>query len=126
MLTAVFSMRWVRGFEEQILAALKSADPDIHYEAVRAAGNWELDAAWSHVVGLVNDPHTPKRILLAAIGATGSIRPAEATEVLLDLGDSDDEDIAEAADEAMMMAEGASAYEEEDDEAEDEDGEWIN
>jgi hypothetical protein len=120
MLTAVFSMRWVRGFDSQILAALKSADPDIHYEAVNAAGNWELDAAWSHIVELVNDPHTPKRLLLAAIGAAGSIRPAEAPGILVDLANSDDEDIAEAADEAMMMAAGASAEED------DEKGEWIN
>jgi hypothetical protein len=40
MLTAVFSMRWVRGFDDQILAALKSADPEIHYEAVK--GCWQL------------------------------------------------------------------------------------
>jgi hypothetical protein len=127
MLTAVFAMRWVRGFDKQILEALKSANPDIHYEAVRAAGNWELDAAWPHIVALVKNPRTPKRLLLAAIGAVGSIRPAEAPEILLDLADSDDEDIAEAADEAMMMAEGPSAYEEEDDEEEeDEDSEWIN
>ena len=126
MLTAVFAMRWVRGFDSQILEALESANPDIHYEAVNAAGNWELDAAWDHIVELVNDPDTPKRLLLAAIGAAGSIRPAEAGIILVDLADSDDEDIAEAADEAMMMAEGASAYEEEDDEEEGEDGEWIN
>jgi hypothetical protein len=126
MLTAVFAMRWVRGFDKEILAALESADPDIHYEAVRAAGNWELDAAWSHVVELLNDPDTPKPLLLAAIGAVGCIRPAEAGMMLVDLADSDDEDIAEAAEEAMTMAEGASAYEEEDDEEEDEDGEWIN
>jgi hypothetical protein len=127
MLTAVFSMRWVRGFDKQILAALNSTNPDIHYEAVRAAGNWELDAAWPHVVELVNNPRTPKRLLLAAIGAAGSIRPAEAPGILLDLADSDDEDIAEAADEAMTMAEGASAYEEDDDdEEENEDGEWVN
>ena len=75
MLTAVFSMRWVRGFDDQILAALKSDDPEIHYEAVLAAGNWELDAAWSHMVALVNDARTPKPLLLAAIGAVGSIRP---------------------------------------------------
>src|SRR6202521_5674419 len=43
MLTAVFSMRRVRGFDDRILEALKSADPDIHYEAVVAAGNWALD-----------------------------------------------------------------------------------
>jgi len=120
MLTAVFSMRWVRGFEDQILLALKSADPEIHYEAVNAAGNWELDAAWSHIVELVNDAHTPKPLLLAAIGAVSSIRPAEAREVLVDLADSDDEEIAEAANEAMVEAEAASG--EEDDEEE----EWIN
>ena len=120
MLTAVFSMRWVRGFDDQILLALKSVDPEIHYEAVNAAGNWELDAAWSHIVELVNDAHTPKPLLLAAIGAVSSIRPAEAREILVDLADSDDEEIAEAANEAMVAAEAASG--EEDDEEE----EWIN
>jgi hypothetical protein len=120
MLTAVFSMRWVRGFDDQILLALKSVDPEIHYEAVNAAGNWELDAAWSHIVELVNDAHTPKPLLLAAIGAVSSIRPAEAREILVDLADSDDEEIAEAANEAMVEAEAASG--EEDDEEE----EWIN
>jgi len=120
MLTAVFSMRWVRGFDDQILLALKSVDPEIHYEAVNAAGNWELDAAWSHIVELVNDAHTPKPLLLAAIGAVSSIRPAEAREILVDLADSEDEEIAEAANEAMVEAEAASG--EEDDEEE----EWIN
>ena len=121
MLTAVFSMRWVRGFDDQILLALKSDDLEIHLEAVITAGNWELDAAWSHVVALVNDAHTPKPLLLAAIDAVGSIRPAEAGEILVDLADSDDEEIAEAAEEAMAEAEIASG--EEDDDEEDE---WIN
>src|ERR1035438_7783433 len=49
MVTAVFAMRYVRGFDDQILESLKSADEDIHYEAVVAAGNWSLDAAWPHV-----------------------------------------------------------------------------
>jgi hypothetical protein len=120
MLTAVFSMRWVRGFDDQILAALKSADPEIQYEAVKAAGNWELDTAWSHMVELVNDARTPKPLLLAAIGAVGSIRPGEARHILVDLADSEDEEIAEAADEAMMEAEVAS------DEEDDEGDEWIN
>jgi hypothetical protein len=120
MMTAVFSMRWVRGFDDQILVALKSADPEIQYEAVKAAGNWELDTAWSHMVELVNDARTPKPLLLAAIGAVGSIRPGEARNILVDLADSEDEEIAEAADEAMMEAEVAS------DEEDDEGDEWIN
>jgi hypothetical protein len=122
MLTAVFSMRWVHGFDDQILEALKTADPEIHYEAVNAAGNWGLDAAWSHIVALVNDPATPKRLLLAAVGAVASIRPQEAGKILVDLTDSDDEEIAEAADEAIAMAEGAS--DEADYEADA--SEWIN
>jgi hypothetical protein len=114
ILTAVFSMRWVRGFDYQILEALKSADPEIHYEAVEAAGNWGLTAAWSDIVLLVRDAATRKPLLLAAIGAVASIRPAEARSVLADLADSDDEEIAEAVDEAIGMAEAIS--DEEDDE----------
>jgi hypothetical protein len=105
MLTAVFAMQWVRGFEDEVLAQLESADEKIHFEAVVAAGNKELDAAWPHVAAIVKDARTPKDLLIAAIGAAGSIRPAEAGVLLVDLADSDDEDIAEAADEAMMMAE---------------------
>jgi hypothetical protein len=56
MLTAVFAMRWVSGFDDQILEALESADPDIHFEAVQAAGNWGVAAAWSHVTAIVQTP----------------------------------------------------------------------
>jgi len=124
MLTAVFSMRWVRGFGDQILEALKSADTEILCEAVQAAGNWELAAAWPDVVALVHDAGTPKPLLLAAIGAVGFIRPAEAGETLVDLADSDDEDIAEAAIEAISMAEATPDEDEEDDE--EMDGDWVN
>jgi HEAT repeat protein len=122
MLTAVFSMRWVHGFDDHILEALKTADPEIHYEAVNAAGNWELDAAWSHIVALVNDPATPKPLRLAAIGAVAGIHPQEAVEILVDLAASGDEEIAEAADEAIAMAEGASAEADYEEDA----SEWIN
>jgi hypothetical protein len=123
ILTAVFSMRWVGGFDSQILKALKSADAEIHYEAVAAAGNWELDAAWSHILALVNNAGTPKAFLLVAISAAASIRPQEAGKALIDLAASDDEEIAEAADEAIAMAEGdldKADYDEEDE------GGWIN
>jgi hypothetical protein len=122
MLTAVFSMRWVRGFDDQILEALKSPDPEIHFEAVNAAGAWALDGAWSHIVALVNDAATPHPLLLAAIGAVAEIRPAEARGILTDLADSDDEEIAEAADEAIGMAEATG---EESDDEEDAGG-WVN
>ena len=107
-LTADFSMRWVRGFDDQILEALGSGNQDIHYHAVCAIGNWEVDAAWSHVSKLLREPETDKPLLLAAIEAVASIRPQRTGVILADLIDSDDEDIVEAAYEAMAMAEGPS------------------
>jgi hypothetical protein len=65
ILTAVFSMRWVRGFDDQILEALNSGDAEIQCEAIQAAGNWGLAAAWSHILALVCDAATPKSLLLA-------------------------------------------------------------
>jgi len=126
MLTALFGMGWIRGFDDQILEALESADDAIHYEAVVAAGRQQLVAAWPHVVALVEDRSTPKPLLLAAIEAVGNIRPREAGTVLIELRDStDDEEIAEATDEAMMMAEAMTSEGDEDDDDEDT-GEWIN
>lgn len=113
-------MRWVRGFDDQILEALKSADPEIRYEAIQAAGNWGLAAAWSQIVALVQDASAPKPLRLAAIGAVANIRPAEARSILADLADSDDEEIAEAATEAIGMA----ASDEEDEE--DFESDWVN
>jgi HEAT repeat protein len=107
-LTAVFCMRFVRGFDEQILEALNSTNPDIHYQAVVAAGTWEVDAAWPHVAALVTSGETEKPLLIAAIDAVASIRPQEAPEILDDLADSDDEDIVAAVHEAMAIAEGLS------------------
>jgi hypothetical protein len=123
MLTAVFAMSRVPGFDDQILEALDSTDTEIHIEAVNAAGVRELNAAWSHVVGLVVSPSTPKLLLLAAIEAVGNIRPREAGEILADLANSRDEEIAEVASETISMAQAMSG---EADENVNEDGEWIN
>ncbi len=122
MLTAMFSMRWVRGFDEQILEGLDSAHPDIHYNAVKAAGNWGLDAAWAHTAALVKDSATPTPLLLAAIDAVASIRPPMASKILSKLANSEDEEIAEAAEEAISLAE-VMADEGDDEEATED---WIN
>jgi hypothetical protein len=122
--TAVFCMRFAKGFEAEILAALKSPDPKIHRNAVEAAGNWELDAAWPHISNLVTSKKTEKSLLLAAIGAASSIRPAE-TEIIEPLADSCDEDISEAAMEALAEAGLAMEWEsgnEEDEEDDEDDG----
>ena len=114
-LTAVFCMCYIRGFDAQILEALESENPDIHYHAVCAAGNWEVNAAWSHIKGLVTSEDTPKSLLLAAIGALACIRPQEAGDILVDLTTLDDEDIVDAAYEAIAMT-GVSLDEDYDDE----------
>jgi len=112
-------MRWVEGFDDQILESLKSNNENIQYEAVCAAGNWEVDAAWSHVAGLVKVKGTDKLLLLAAIDAVTAIRPHEARTVLMGLTSLEDEDIVKATYEAMAMAEVFSGDEFDD---EDDDG----
>jgi len=104
-LTAVFGMGYIRGFNTQIVGALESENEDIHYEAVCAAGNWEVDAAWSHIASLATTELTEKSLRLAAIEAVASIRPQEAAELLVELTQSDDQDIVDAAYEIMAMSE---------------------
>jgi len=104
-LTAVFCMRFVRGFDRQIIEALQSEDPKIHYQAVRAAGAWDLKSARVHVSRLIQSKDTDKPLLLAAIEAIASIHPQEAGAILSDRIDSRDEDIYEAVSEALSMAE---------------------
>ena len=113
-LTAVFCMRFVRGFNELIVEELDNKNPDIHLEAVLAAGSWGVEAAWPHMAALIHSRRTPKPLLLAAIGAVPSIRPQQAGEVLSRLIESDDEEIVEAVHEALAMAEEPSAEDEDD------------
>ena len=102
-LTAVFSMQYVRGFQKQILESLDSENPDIHYEAVCAAGNWALDAAWQHIIEILEAKGTEKYLLLAAIEAATQIRPRESADYTRFFIDSDDQDIVDAAFEVMGM-----------------------
>jgi len=129
-LTAVFSMRYVQGgFDEQILEALNSSDREIHLQAVYAAGAAGVDAAWEHVISLVTSAKTEKPLLIAAISAVVGIRAYEAPEVLDELAESEDEEIADAVEEALLLA-GAQDFDE--DAAIEEIGEeergtkWIN
>jgi len=115
-LTAVFCMRLIRGFDKQILESLKSQNPNLHYHAVCAAGNWEIDAAWPHIAALVASEETEKELRLAAIEAAAFILPHKASEIFGPLLDSDDEDIVDAAYEALAMAGGLPEDEEDDDE----------
>lgn len=103
-LTAVFCMRFVRGFEAQIEEALDSPDPEILLEAVHAAGTWELSGAWPQVRDLARSDETELELRCAAILAIATLRPEEALEVLGDLLDHEDPEVADAANEALVHA----------------------
>jgi hypothetical protein len=113
-LTAVFGMRFVPGFEDQILEALSSPNQDVFYQAVCAAGNWGIDAAWPHIETILRADSVDKPLLIAAIEAAVSVRPQAAVGLLTELTDSEDEDIADAAFEALAMAEDPLAFDDED------------
>jgi hypothetical protein len=123
-LTAVFAMRWVRGFDDLILQALQSTDPEIHIEAVQAAGDREVKAAEIHLLGLIRDAATAKPLLLAAIEAVAGVAPADAATILSDLLDSDDEEIADAAEEAIDSAKVREMAQ--DDDADENGAAWVN
>jgi hypothetical protein len=119
-------MRFVRGFDAQILEALGGKNLDVRYEAILAAGNWALAAAWPQVAALVTSSTTEKPMLLAAIDAAASIRPHEAATILDALADSDDEDIVAAVHEAMAMAQGTSDEDRDEDDDLDDDDEFLH
>lgn len=117
-LTAVFCMRFIRGFDRQILEALESGNPDIKYEAVLAAGNWGIKEAWPHVADLLDSKDGDESLLLAAIEAAAGFDLHEAVEPLEKLLDSDDDDIIDAVHEALAML-GAGLFEDEFEEGDD-------
>ncbi len=125
--TAVFCMAYVAGFEDEILESLESADPEIRLMAVDAAGNWGIDEAWPLVAPLLSSARGDKDLLISAIEAVSSIRPEEALELLPRFVDDPDEEISEAAADALTMARGELGQPgdeeqfDEDDEPDDED-----
>jgi hypothetical protein len=103
-LTAVFCMGYIAGFDAQIIESLDSRNEDIYYEAIRASGSWGLDEAWSDIASILTGKESDKYLLLAAIEASVSIRPEEAARILSDLSCDEDEEIAEAAQEAIALS----------------------
>ena len=111
-LTAVLAMRHVRGFGDEIVAALPTI-PMPRFGALRwpppAIGRWmargrTCPPCWPR--------RTPTRHSCSPPSKRGAfIRPQEAEPLLVELSDSDDAEIADAAGNAAMMA--AAAVEDE-------------
>ncbi|MCA9670559.1 MAG: hypothetical protein KC503_33415 [Myxococcales bacterium] len=102
-LTAVFCMRWVPGFETEILEALDSESDLLRGEALLAAGAWEIEAAWPVIEALLVAEDTEKDLRLAAIEAAVGMPTDDADAIFAELVDHHDEEIAAAAADAMMM-----------------------
>lgn len=108
--TAVFCMSFVPGFDGEILEALESEDEALFYEAVRAAGEWGIEGAWPRIHALIEaGEEIEKPLLLAAIEGVATIKPELAPEILAELAESEDDEIADAVLEALAMARGLSA-----------------
>ena len=103
-LTAVFCMGHAPGFADKILKALDDADEGVRFEAIRAAGLREIRAAWPHVARLLRSPDADRDLLFVAIEASVGVRGKPTIEFLNELSESEDQEIAEMAEEAMMMA----------------------
>ena len=110
-LTAAFCMQFVRGFEKEIAESLNDADPLVFREALAAAGSWEIGAGWSHAAALIRSPDTDKDLLLVAIEAAAGIHAEKAKGLLGPLLLSKDEDIADAAHEALLLSGGLDDFE---------------
>jgi hypothetical protein len=97
-------MQYVPGFDAQILASLEDPDARIRAHAVDAAGAHEIAAAWPHVQKLLVPPANDRDLLLSAIEAAPLVAPpGEADSILAELSESDDEDIAAAAEDAITF-----------------------
>ncbi|MBP7866568.1 MAG: HEAT repeat domain-containing protein [Acidobacteria bacterium] len=101
-LTAVFCMGYVQGFDTQILEALHSDNPWILHHAVRAAGEQAVEEAWPRIRAILADPKTDKMLLLTALEAVSNFEHPEFAIELDPFLDSPDEDIREAALEAVQ------------------------
>lgn len=104
--TAVFAMRFVSGFEQQIIEALKNDDADTEFQAVCAADVWQIESAWDHVLKLAQNSETEKVLRMASLEALASIRPEAAAEVIENLDIENDDELKDRVQEILRMIDG--------------------
>jgi len=86
-LTAIFCAQYVPGFADAVLEALRGADPDVRFEAIRAAGNLGLKEAEGPLNAMAED--VDRNVAEAALDALMQIQDLDDT---LDLDDVDPPD----------------------------------
>lgn len=103
--SAVFAMgRSVDPYwRETLLRELENPDPEMRYEAARACGELELKEVVPILARLIND--ADREVQGAAVWALGQIGGRGARRVLRACCESDDEIVAEAAEEALSELE---------------------
>lgn len=99
-ITGVFAMGYVPGFESDIMAFIQTSEGALLYEAVRAAGRAELTEAVEKLRAIAVDERADSGLRAAAIEALPYIDD-EADELLEDLAEHEDEEIASAAEFAL-------------------------
>jgi hypothetical protein len=100
--TAVFAMGHLPGFEGEIDEAFRGEDPVVRQEAMLAAGRSSAgEALGGSILDVAADRKAPRDERLTAIEALGELQPDGAFEVLDELRDDPDPEIAAAAEEAL-------------------------
>ncbi|MFP3938742.1 MAG: HEAT repeat domain-containing protein [Thermoanaerobaculia bacterium] len=102
-LTAVFAMAFLGGFRDEIVEAFGSDDPLVRRQAIRATGlsDEAAGALRKAILALAADLGAEREDRLAAIWALGEGQPRGARDLLEDLTEDRDPEIAEAAEDAL-------------------------
>lgn len=101
-LTAVFAMGHLPGFEGEIDEAFRGEDPVVRQEAMLAAGRSSAgEALGGSILDVAADRKASRDERLTAIEALAELQPDGAFEVLDELRDDPDPELAAAAEEAL-------------------------
>lgn len=97
--TAVFCMRYLEGFNKEILESIRSQNSEIKLNAIEAAAKHELVDAWGEVEKVIKYERANIDLLCAAIYAAPVLNPSGYRDVLVNL--PEDGEVSEAV--TMVM-----------------------
>ena len=103
-ITGVFCMQFIPGFDDQLLEALESDDPDLLCTALQSAGERALEAAWPRVRQILQEGQGDPDVLAAAMRAAACLKPRLAETLILPYLMQKDPELREAAEDALSEA----------------------